>query len=351
MTMSRIFQRLPVALLAGLMLAPFGTAHAARPHASVHVARSAVHSRQTAAVIDPAALRVPDTAFAPATPDGGAGGDQVLTTAVLDTGKFFTYFHPDGYAALGRVNGYFQFQSWTPTGSDPINFRYLASIYPSGQAALSAYDALKSFFSEKRGTPLTPCNSSARIPAMCDDGRSHAIGGTDFYYREVQVGVCVSEFVATAKTVEESNALFSQIDTTLNNITLAAVSAMSKVCAVQQKPTLTVNGLGVYHKVKGKVKLTSVLKLKEGGLFVATYVVTNATGLTPSAVIDFLKGGKTVAHADMLPAKLSDGTPYFYTAGKFAKTKFVGHLTARVTITIGTVTDVRSIQFTVKKHK
>jgi len=130
MIVFQIFKRLSITLLAGMMLAPFGTAHAAR---------SAVHSSQTASTIDPAALRIPDTTFAPAVLNPQA--DSVLTTATLDTGKFFTYFHPNGYAALGRVNGYYEAAGWTPTGSDPIIFRYLASIYPSSQAASTAFDA------------------------------------------------------------------------------------------------------------------------------------------------------------------------------------------------------------------
>lgn len=342
--MFQIFKRLSITLLAGMMLAPFGTAHAAR---------SAVHSSQTASTIDPAALRIPDTTFAPAVLNPQA--DSVLTTATLDTGKFFTYFHPNGYAALGRVNGYYEAAGWTPTGSDPIIFRYLASIYPSSQAASTAFDALTTFFTGTLRATFGACGSETHVAATCNDARVGFSNGTDLYFREVQVGVCVSEIANEVSTQAESDANEPQIAATQDAMTVAAVTAMSKMCsaapAVAQQPTLSINGMGVYHKVKGKVKLTSVLKLNEGGLFIASYVATNATGITPSAVIDFLKGGKTVAHADMLPAKLSDGTPYFYTAGKFAKTKFVGHLTARVTITIGTVTDVRSIQFTVKKGK
>jgi len=340
MTMTRIFQRLPVALLAGLMLAPFGTAHAAHTHAASHQATSP---------IDPKALRVDPSVFAPAT----VAKEYAPTDADLK-GGFGEYNHTKSYADLGRLGGYYEGASWSPTAAaDPLIFLYYANIYGSPDAATAAYNDAKAKFSGF-GSPLTPCNATDQIPPPCDDIQVEIGDSSDLFYREVQVGQCTVEIAVSIKTVAEADANSGTIHKTLNAVTLAGIAAMSKVCsapAVAQQPTLSINGMGVYHKVKGKVKLTSVLKLKEGGLFVATYVATNATGITPSAVIAFIKGGKTLAQAAMQSDKFSDGTPYFYSAGKFSKKKFVGHLTARVTITIGTVTNVRSIQFTVKKAK
>ncbi len=58
MTVSHIFKPLSIAILTGMMLVPFGTAHAARTHAVSHQATSP---------IDPKALRVDPSVFAPAT--------------------------------------------------------------------------------------------------------------------------------------------------------------------------------------------------------------------------------------------------------------------------------------------
>jgi len=342
MIVFQIFKRLSITLLAGMMLAPFGTAHAARTPAASH---------QTTSPIDPKALRVDPFAFAP------APVTKELTPTNADLkGGFGEYNHTKSYADLGRLGGYYERASWAPTAAaDPIIFGYYGNIYASEAVAAVAYnDAITQYRTTLRN-PLTPCNAIDQIPPPCDDIQLEVSGGSILFYREVKVGQCTGEFAVLIKTVAEADANSGTIHKILNAVTLAGIAAMSKVCsaapAVAQQPTLSINGMGVYHKVKGKVRLTSVLKLKEGGLFVATYVATNATGITPSAVIDFIKGGKTVAHADMTAAKLSDGTPYFYAAGKFGKTKFVGHLTATVTITLGTVTNVRSIQFTVKKHK
>ncbi|MDQ2744482.1 MAG: hypothetical protein M3Z66_19620 [Chloroflexota bacterium] len=342
MTVSHIFKPLSIAILTGMMLVPFGTAHAAQTNAGSH---------QTTSAVDPRALRVDPSAFAP----GTVVKDFAPANSDLK-GGFNEYFHTKSYADLGRLVGYYERADWSPTAAaDPIQFAYAANVYGSSDAATAAYNDAKTQFAANFKAPLTPCDATAHVPSPCDDIAIGVNDGEVVYYREVQVGQCVGEFIVRVKTTAEADPNSNQIQRTNDAITLAAIGAMSKVCsaapAVAQQPTLSINGIGVYHKVKGKVKLTSVLKLKEGGLFVATYVATNATGITPSAVVDFIKGGKTVAHADMTAAKLSDGTPYFYAAGTFAKKKFVGHLTARVTITIGTVTEVRSIQFTVKKHK
>jgi len=342
MTVSHIFKPLSIAILTGMMVVPFGTAHAARTPAASH---------QTTSPIDPKALRVDPSVFAPAS----VSKDYAPTNADLK-GGFGEYNHTKSYADLGRLGGYYEGASWAPTAAaDPIVFRYYGNIYASEAVATVAYNDAIGQYLNTFHNGLSSCNAASQIPPPCDDIQAEASDGSILFYREVKVGQCTGEIAVQIRTAAESDANQPQILKTNDVITLAAIAAMGKVCsaapAVAQQPTLTINGMGVYHKVKGKVKLTSVLKLKEGGLFVATYVATNATGITPSAVIDFIKGGKTVAHADMTAAKLNDGTPYFYAAGTFAKKKFVGHLTARVTITIGTVTNVRSIQFTVKKGK
>jgi len=315
------------------------------------VAQQPPSTTNTPSPIDPKVLRVDPSVFAPAT----VTKDYAPTNADLK-GGFGEYNHTKSYADLGRLGGYYEGAKWAPTAAaDPIIFAYYGNIYASEAVAAVAYnDAITQYRTTLRN-PLTPCNAIDQIPPPCDDIQLEASDGSILFYREVKVGQCTGEFAVLIKTVAEADANSGTIHKTLNAVTLAGIAAMSKVCSaappVAQQPTLSINGMGVYHKVKGKVKLTSVLKLKEGGLFVATYAVANATGLTPSAVIDFIKAGKTLAHADMRPDTLSNGTPYFYSAGTFVKKKFVGHLTARVTITIGTATNVRSIQFTVKKGK
>lgn len=340
--MSHIFKPLSIAILTGMMVVPFGTAHAAQIHAVSHQATSPM---------DPKALRLDPSVFAPAS----VIKEQTPTNADLK-GGFGEYMHTKSYADLGRLGGYYEGATWAPTAAaDPILFRYYGNIYASEAVATVAYNDAKTRYATTFHSPLTPCNAASQVPPPCDDIAIKASDGAIVYYREVQVGQCTGEFGVQIKTAAEADPNSNQIQKTNDAITLAAIGAMSKVCsvapAVAQQPTLSINGIGVYHKVKGKVKLTSVLKLKEGGLFVATYVATNATGITPSAVIDFIKAGKTLAHADMKPDTLSNGTPYFYSAGSFVTKKFVGQLTARVTITIGTVTNVSSIQFTVKKRK
>lgn len=298
-------------------------------------------------------LRLPDSAFAPAPP-------PFKTNQVADNATAHAHHedatHTKSFDSLGRTTGWYTDAYWTAPDGGVVDMNYLASVYPSAAAATAAVEDAR--ISLPTTNPGHACISPP-YPTECliVVGVTATTFPTVIVLRVFAIGNCTAEIemLGPKATIDANQGPLNGPTGEFTTVSHAAVSALTAACsaapAVAQQPTLSINGMGVYHKVKGKVKLTSVLKLKEGGLFVATYIATNATGITPSAMIDFIKGGKTVAHADMTAATLSDGTPYFYTAGTFAKKKFVGRLTARVTITIGTVTNVRSIQFTVKRGK
>ncbi len=302
-------------------------------------------------------LRLPDSAFAPAPP-------PFKTNQVADNATAHAHSedanHTKSFDALGRTTGWYTDAYWTAPDGGVVDMNYLASVFPSAAAATAAVEDSRSYIGTGQRAPRA-CTSVVGFtyPTECllFEGVNTATVPAELVYRTFAIGNCTAEIemLGPKATIDANQGALNGPTGEFTTVSHAAVSALTAACsaapAVAQQPTLSINGIGLYHKVKGKVKLTSVLKLKEGGLFVATYVATNATGLTPSAVIDFIKAGKTLAHADMKPDTLSDRTPYFYSAGTFVKKKFVGHLTARVTITIGTVTNVRSIQFTVKKRK
>lgn len=303
-------------------------------------------------------LRLPDSAFAPAQP-------PFATNQVADNATAHAHnedvIHSKSYDALGRITGWYTDASWTAPDQGVVDMNYLGSVYPSATLATASVEDTRSLYTTKYpGIPVKPCTSTTGFtyPTECLlwAGLSQDTVPQLVVLRVFAIGNCTAEIqmYGPAATFKANQGLLIGPTGEIATVTRGAVSALTAACSgapsVAQQPTLTINGIGVYHKVKGKVKPTSVLKLKEGGLFVVTYVATNATSLTPSAVIDFIKGRKTLAHADMKSDKLSDGTTYFYLAGTFGKKKFVGRLTARVTITIGTATSVRSIKFRVKKH-
>lgn len=309
-------------------------------------------ARQTAE-----SLRLPASAFAPA--PAPFKTDQVADNATAHAHSEDAN-HTKSFDALGRTTGWYTDAYWTAPDGGVVDMNYLASVYPNAAAATASVEDTRTYIT-KYVTPQS-CTSAAAgytYPTEClvYVGVSTDAVPTMVVYRTFAIGNCTAEIemLGPEATIKASQGVLNGPTGEFTTVSHGAVSALTAACsaapAVAQQPTLSINGIGVYHKVKGKVKLTSVLKLKEGGLFVATYVATNATGITPSAVIDFIKAGKTLAHADMKPDTLSNGTPYFYSAGSFVTKKFVGQLTARVTITIGTVTNVSSIQFTVKKRK
>jgi len=344
---------------AGATLHTAAWTRAERTHLSTVGARSFAPEAATRRTSDAPArqtadsLRLPDSAFTPAPP-------PFKTNQVADNATAHAHHedatHTKSFDALGRTTGWYTDAYWTAPDGGVVDMNYLASVYPSAAAATAAVEDAR--ISLPTTNPGHPCISPP-YPTECliVVGVTATTFPTVVVLRVFAIGNCTAEIemLGPKATIDANQGALNGPTGEFTTVSHAAFSALTAACSgaptVAQQPTVTINGMGVYHKVKGKVKLTSVLKLKEGGLFVATYVATNATGITPSAVIDFIKGGKTVAHADMTAAKLSDGTPYFYAADKFGKTKFVGHLTATVTITLGTVTNVRSIQFTVKKHK
>ncbi|PZR97260.1 MAG: hypothetical protein DLM70_19750 [Chloroflexi bacterium] len=281
-------------------------------------------------------------------------------------------------AGQGPFSGYHQSYGGFQSGvAADLNFEPILTLYYQGTVFSDSASASAYMVQGLAGTgsTTTPTDCSGTVGVPCQIEAFNTSGGKLDLYNVAQINYCVIEtgYQGDPTLINQHSADVTKVlaDTFLVGITEAkqacassspnpvpqpqpqttvtAAPSPTPIPTAVSQPSISISGLALVHTVKKKVKATTTLKLKEAGLFVATYQAENAGTLTPSATVTILKGSKEIANGDMKSDKFSDGTTYFYAAFKFKLKTSVGHLTARVTVTLGSAMDARSLNFKLKK--
>ncbi len=351
------------ALLLAATLAPASAAHAASPlpFATYGVAQqtnnapvlritprlpaASPHSRSLAAPTA-AALTLPDAAFAPAKLLPPGPGDNI--TAQTFRGATF---HTKKYADLGRTDGVLQTATFDTGGTSSISVQYLGSIYSSEALAKAAFADVHSDLTVNGSLQPTDCSQNG---IQCESAefqftdQGNVLGIILVYQTS---GPCTAELAAVGPLAAANSAL-TNLQSLMNNLAAAANAAVGAACPSSTPfvpPTVSLTKLVLVHKVKGKVKATKTIKLKEQVNFVVTFTSTNPGTGVPAAHITVTKKGAPIADGDMTAATASDGTPVFLAAIAFTHKTSVGSLVAHVTITLGVATDQKTLKFKLTK--
>jgi subtilase family serine protease len=136
-------------------------------------------------------------------------------------------------------------------------------------------------------------------------------------------------FVADVKTLP-------QAPTTSTPLPTATASPTPSPTPQSVKPTLTINKVLLLHRVAGKLVVTTRLKVGETGTLVILYTRKNASSLPLSGTITVRENGKVV-RVVAAGSTTYQGRPALTVTLKFTNAKRVGTLSARVTLSLGTI--------------
>jgi hypothetical protein len=182
--------------------------------------------------LDPSALRVVASNFAPAT----VTEDVVENNTDADDRAHdqFAQFHTTSYATLGRISGNIQIADWKPAGGSVV-FWYLGSFMTSAAAAQAAQADSVAGHQNLGGQPK-PCQNGAPPPANfpnCNYVLTQDVGKTTYFADFVwAIGTCLIETDAQFPQ-SLGSATSSQIITTLDTITSAAAGLANQICTGQ----------------------------------------------------------------------------------------------------------------------
>ncbi|MBV9280034.1 MAG: hypothetical protein JOZ41_08140 [Chloroflexi bacterium] len=195
-------------------------------HAATHADRAvAAPGRQTATE-----LRIPDSAFSPAT----VLGATVLTIthpAIADPKYVPRAFHSADYSTFGWVTGWEQNADWLPSGSsDKAGFYFTDSVFSSIAAAQKAWLDGSTYLPGKY-TNYKSADCPAGLDAPC-----RAIFGTfqsdgpelDNF---IQYNQCLSEIWAKASTTDLWSAHSDMVKQILQSIDQATIATMKIACS------------------------------------------------------------------------------------------------------------------------
>ena len=190
---------------------------------SAHVAhRVYAHTRTKQ---DATSLRVPNSAFSPATVSTSAGYDNTVdpATAQKDT---FASFHGSTYAKLGMASGYFQVATWAPDSSGTLYVIYQGSIFSSATTAAAALTDARTYNSGL-GDTVQDCSATYGTACLYLSYSTQS-GGTGRYqilqYNQCLIEDAVAGPTATAQTYQ------SQTDTTEDTVVRTALAAIKAAC-------------------------------------------------------------------------------------------------------------------------
>lgn len=143
--------------------------------------------------------------------------------------------HSKNYTWFNRVNGWYQYATWTPSGLGKVEFQYDGSIFKEAKGALGAWH-------DGSGFPLgydndTPQSCPAALPVGCSRILVTYSDHSRAYNDEILSGRCLVETqaYADAKTFAADGA---QIMGTLNAMGETAFRTLSSLCGASATPTL-----------------------------------------------------------------------------------------------------------------
>lgn len=181
---------------------------------------------------DAVTLRLPDSAFSPATLNQQYVG--VLPTASAADANPFRQNHSASYANFGFVTAYYERADWQP--SDTVTFRYQGTVLRDATSAANAWTDGVTYTQSSYNISSTDC--SADIGGGQCAILTYGSSGTTYKYIALQFNQCLAEVGS-----ESSDATFSaqntQIATTLVNIIVAAHTVMQTQTACGGTPPAT----------------------------------------------------------------------------------------------------------------
>lgn len=169
-----------------------------------------------------ASMRVPNSAFSPATVD--TKYDYTETSAFADT-NYFGSMHSATYESLGGTDvGYYQRAEWTPSGSaDAVYIRYQGLQFMAASGALKVAQDGINVIQKRTAQTASDCSTSI---IHCNSVVYSYTDGTLERYDVLQVNRCLFEVAArTTSAVLTRNS--DQIVQILNNVERAAVELPS----------------------------------------------------------------------------------------------------------------------------
>jgi hypothetical protein len=187
---------------------------------------------------DASALRLPASAFSPATIDPSF--DRVESNSNADQDFFGPpNGHSKTYEALQRITGYYQRANWQPAGAaDTAHFRYQGSTFTSTSAAQTAWnDGITTTKGSLPASAVSDCTSSAGMP--CNEVVFVDTSTTTHYrYYYLQKNQCLAE-----TEFDFSDALYNSVDAQLEqigaNVAGNAAAVLNSVCVPGGNPTPT----------------------------------------------------------------------------------------------------------------
>ena len=113
------------------------------------------------------------------------------------------------------------------------------------------------------------------------------------------------------------------------------------------QPSITVDQILFAHRASGSRSFKTGIKLRLGddARFIVLYHGSNAGATKAAARLRLTRAGTTLLTKAMGPA--ANGVAGFQTVVHLRGNKYVGHLTANVTVTLGSASDTQSMQFVV----
>jgi hypothetical protein len=264
----------------------------------------------------------------------------------------FASFHASTYANSQVLGGYLQSATVPMDPTTLVGTSYWLGTYYRDAAAASARVAdMVSYFASQGVTPI-PCISTWSachlflVALTASSTPQTDVTKALVVYSE---GNVVGEtLISTAALPDAATA--TALGVTLGKIAFGGDSALRAAFGPALPAGVAIDSVSLSHQVKTKLKATKSLKSGEKGLFEVVFHTTNAGIDLPTGTIVVSKGAKPVASGPLQTATQGNTSQIVLAAVAMFpnKTKKAVHLTAQVSLTLGTSTAGKSLKFTVK---
>lgn len=298
-------------------------------------------------------LQLPDSAFSPGTPNGGAVLDN-SNPNITDTGQWPRLLHSVTYESLGRQTGYIEGAYWQPSGAtDNLGWIYAASVFATEDGAKTAWQDGSTFYpSQHPGVSTTDCASSMGTPCT----RLTVLNTVVFdliQFNQCLAETYVTEFSNNGAGASTTDHLMqtqqAQALATLTNVDVAALAAMKAVCLPPPDFTLLAARFepsGGSYDINSPALTTATVGRT---VALAAYLAVRRGPATCPSVLTFdvTRDGSPVNHQVLSLANCLSTTPVRYAVNQ--KLDGPGTYTLTITATVQDVSQHQTASLTVTR--
>lgn len=266
--------------------------------------------------------------------------------------NLFQVFDDQSYASNNMQGGYAEaFDLPIGTAGGIVTVFWLGSYYPSSTDVTNRItETVKAVTAN--GAQDTACGTGCHLfafPLKDSSGQAEILEYTIF---SVDNAMGELAFVVHTADFQANQTAYGNIVQSVANGALQALSGQGTGTTTTGAITVQIGAFKLYHKVKGKLKLTKSLKSGEAGTFAALVQFQNLGTTTPTATITFKSGSKTLSTVTLQNAGTqADGSVLFGVNKKFKAKKKPLHIVAILTAQAGQGQAAQTLRFKVKKKK